>query len=490
MAEYALGIGIGLLFYFYTVTCVFFTVRVAALKGRRKRWGWLALFLGLIGFLVVCFLPNGKGVSGETNPVKAAFRQMTGLSPLATWLIAAGLVVIVGGALIGTRLGVYLENRAYEKELSEKESNENALAPASVYGTVERIFAGKGRNYAITDQGDLYGWGNVAITPLDESGRLYEKVQKVATVGETTLLLTTDGTLYGKGNNTNGLIAGAEEKNVKTFTKIESDVLDFDLGETAAALITKRKNLYIWGVNTYGQLAKDVEKRAEITDKIASDIQKVEVTARSVYYLNESGEVYGVGNNAYGQFGLGDKKVRYGVAKIASSCKDFAAGEDFLMLLKKDGSVWTCGNDAFGQLGRKTMEELSESEKKNLEKAKEKGKEEKIQIKKAAEFGQVDLPEEVSKVEGAGHSAFALIGGNVYGWGENQLGQLGTGSNKNCASPELVYRKAADLSASGSCTLILSEDGALLGAGDRRDHQLGAQSGHGFKSIAQIKEGE
>lgn len=486
MAEYALGIGVGLLLYFYTVTCVFFTARVAALKGRRKGWGWLSLFFGVIGFAIVCFLPNGKGVTGETNPVKAAFQKMTGLSPLATWLVAAGLVVVVGGTLLGTRFGVYLENRAYEKELSEKESSENALAPASVYGAVEKIFAGKSSNYAITADGDLYGWGNVAIKPLDENGLLYENTQKIASVGETTFLLTTDGTLYGKGDNSKGLIAGAEEKNVETFVKIQEDVADFDLSEAAAALITKKQNLYIWGVNTYGQLGRDVEKASEISEKIASNVKKLQVTARSVYYLNESGEVYGVGSNAYGQFGLGDEKVRHGAEKIAKGCKDFAAGDDFMMLLKKDGTVWTCGNDSNGQLGRKTLDELSDHEKKALEK-----KEGEIEIKKATEFGQVDLPEEVAKVEGAGCTAFALIESKVYGWGENHLGQLGTGDRKDCALPELVYRKAADLSASGSCTLILSEDGTLLGAGDRRDHRLGGHSaGNGFKSVAQIKEGE
>lgn len=498
MAEYALTIGAALLFYFYTVTCVFFTVRIAALKGRRRGWGWLALFFGLIGFLVVCFLPNAKGVSGETNPVKAAFRKVTGISPLATWLIAAGLVVVVGGALLGSRLSVFLENRAYEKELSmEESSNENVIAPASVTGAVKGIFATKGGSYAVTEKGALYGWGNVAISPLDESGCLYENAKKIAVAGDTTFLLSADGTLYGKGDNSKGLIAGASSKKVKSFAKIEADVVDFDLSETAAALITERKNLYIWGVNTYGQLARDIEKKSEITDKVATNIKKVEVTARSVYYMNESGELFGVGSNAYGQFGKGDVKVRRGAVKLASGCVDFAAGEDFLLILKKNGTVWSCGNDAFGQLGRKTMEELTEAELQALKESKEKEKEEKeeeepaIVIKKAGTFGQIELPEGVEKLYAAGHTAFALIGTELYAWGENQLGQLGTGDRKNCSAPEPVHKKAVDLSASGTTTLILSEDGSLLGAGDRRDHQLGAQSsGNGFKSVAEVKEEE
>ncbi len=496
MAEYAWLIIGALIFYFYTISCIFFTVRIAALKGRRRRWGWLALFFGILGFGIVCFLPNAKGISGETNPLKAAFRKIGGLSPLATWLMVVGLVVVVGGALLGNRLVLLYENRAHEKELSNQESEkENVMAPAAVIGEVAGVFAGDGNNYAITKEGDLYGWGALPMTALDEEGRLYKGAKKIATVGETTLLLTKDGALYGKGDNKNGLIIGAKGEKVEKFTKIETDVSDFSLGECAAALITERKNLYLWGKNTYGQLGIDADEMRHIGGKLASNVKKVVMTARSVYYLNESGEVYGIGNNAYGQFAKGDLKVRKAAVKIASGCKDMAAGEDFLMILKKDGTVWTAGNDSLGQLGRKTIEELSEKELEELNKEKEEKKEEeeegKIELKKSGAFGQVELPEGVSAVYAAGHSAFAVAEGELYAWGENHLGQLGTGNRKNCAAPKAVYGGVASLSAGGECTLLLLEDGSILGAGDRRDWRLGAESkGNGFKAIARIKEAE
>lgn len=495
MAGYAWLIIGALIFYFYTISCIFFTVRLAALKGRRRGWGWLALFFGVFGFIIVSFLPNAKGVGGEINPIKVIFRKAGKLSPLATWLMVLGLVLVVGGALLGNRLVIYFENRAHEKELSYQESEkENLMSPAAVYGEIEGVFAGDENNYAITKEGDLYGWGALPMTAQDEEGRLYEGAKKIATVGETTLLLTEKGDLLGKGDNKAGLLIGAKGSASQTFIKLESDVADFSLGAQVAALITERKNLYIWGENTYGQLGVDAESVGSISKKIASNVEKVIVAARSVYYMNESGEVFAIGNNAYGQFAKGDLKVRKAPVKIASGCIDFAAGDDFVLILKKDGTVWSAGNDAFGQLGRKTVEELSEQEKLALEEkeaSEEEKEEEEIAIKKSGAFGQIELPEGVGAVYAAGHSAFALMEGELFAWGENHLGQLGTGDCKNCSAPESVYRGVAKLSAGRGCTLLLLEDGSFCGAGDRRDWRLGADSnGNGFKTIARIKEAE
>ena len=122
MLEFGLIIG-AVLLYFCVVTCTFLAVQIARLKGRRRAWGWLGLLLGPIGVLLVCFIPNAKGVEGETNPVKMAFKKLTAVSPVVTWIFLAGIVLVVGGALAATRLTTYFENRTHEKELSVESGN-------------------------------------------------------------------------------------------------------------------------------------------------------------------------------------------------------------------------------------------------------------------------------------------------------------------------------------------------------------------------------
>lgn len=477
----ALIIG-AVLFYFYIVSCTFFTVQIAAVKGRRRAWGWLGFLLGVIGFVIVCFIPNAKGVSGETNPVKTAFRKLTGISPVAVWILVAGVVVIVGGALIGTKLTTYLENRNYEKELSAIEPTEELLTPSGVTGKVAGIFAGSGNNFAVTETGDLYGWGKVGMTALDESGKVYQNVKKICAAGDTVYLLAADGTLYAKGNNANSLIPGQAAAYVGAFVKVEGDVKDMALSETAGAILKNSGNLYVVGINTYGQMGRSVERVADTNTKLAGNVVKVEVTGRSLYYLTADGTVCGVGSNAYGQFGLGHKELQPTAVQLAAGCTDFAAGEDFLLILKSDGTVFSSGNNCYGQLGREVGDATEETP---VDPASE---EEYVPAKLKAEvFGQLRSLSDVTRLEAAGGSAFAMKGAEVYGWGHNHLGQLGIeGGDQSLPVP--VYSKAADLSAGGDCTLLLTEEGRLLGAGDTRNYQLGARhSGKGFDEIAEVK---
>ncbi len=470
-----------LLIYFYTVTCTFFAVEIAALKGRRRRWGWLGFLFGIFGIAIICFLPNAKGVTGETNPIKAVWRKLTAaVSPLAVWIIVAGLVVVVGGTFLGTRLTTYLENRDHEKELSETESEEEFLTPAKVSGKVAAVFCGSGSNFAVTQSGDLYGWGKVGLEALDESGKVYQKVQKVCKAGDTYYLLATDGTLYAKGDNRNSLIPGQDAETVENFVKIETDVADMALSRTAGAILKKSGNLYVVGVNTYGQLGRAAERVNNTDQRLAQDVKKVVMTGRSLYYMKKDGIVCGVGNNAYGQFGLGHKDAQGAPVKLADGCKDIAAGEDFLLLLKNDGSVFSAGNNCYGQLGRepgdgKLPEGATEEDKKN------------VAVPENVP-GRIKGLEGVTSIHAAGGTAFALIEGELYGWGRNHLGQLGDDEGDR-KWPIHLRSNVKELAVSSTCTLLLTENGDLLGAGDRQNYQLGSRNGgNGFREIAEVKE--
>jgi len=470
-----------LLVYFYMISCTFFAVEIAALNGRKRGWGWLGFLLGILGIVIVCFLPNAKGVEGETNPVRVVWKRMVAVvSPLAMWIILAGLVVVVGGAFLGTRVATWVENRDHEKELSKIETDADFLTPAKVQGKVAKVFSADGSNFAVTQSGDLFGWGEVGLEALDESGKVYEKVQKLCKAGDTYYLLAQDGTLYAMGDNTNGLIPGQKAQKVEKFVKIEGDVADIALSSAVGAILKKSGNLYVVGVNTYGQLGRAAEKVSDTKQALAKDVGKVVVTERSLYYMKKDGTVCGVGNNAYGQFGLGHKDKQGAPVKISDGCKDIAAGEDFFMVLKNDGTVWTAGNNCYGQLARepgegKLPEGATEEDKKKLPVPAEK-------------LGQVLELEEITRIEAAGGTAFAFAESDLYGWGHNHLGQLGKKDGDQTV-PVQIKKNVADLSASASCTVLLTTDGKLLGAGDRQNYQLGSRNGgNGFREIAEVKE--
>lgn len=481
--EIGLILGV-ILFYFYTVTCAFLAVRIAALKGRKRLWGWLGGLLGLVGVAILCFLPNAKGVKGEVNPIKSAFKKWTKVSPIAAWIVIIGVFVVAGGALLGNTIVTAIENHHHQKELVLDEEKAAVLNPSTVYGNIADVFCGKDYQFAITEAGDLYGWGKLDLQPLEEGGLLYKNASKVYSSGETIYVLTKDGVLYGVGNNKNALIPTSKEETVSAFIQIDTKVKSAAISETTGAYIKENGKLYVYGANTYHQLGTDQERIDHTAHCLAENAAKVVATARSLYYMLQDGTVYALGNNAYGQFGIGNKENYQTAVEIAKDCKDFAAGEDFTIIMKKDGSVLTAGSNAYGQLGRQTQEEWEE-EQKAIQTVQE--DEEKPKLQKQTEFGAVELENSPSAIGAGAHSAYALIGEKLYGWGDNYCHQLGGGDVKQ-KTPKMIHKTVAEFAAGDRCVLVITQGGKLMGAGDRRYEQLGAVSGEGFEAVAQIKE--
>lgn len=484
--EYGLIIGL-ILFYFYTVTCAYMAVQIAAVKGRRRAWGWLAVALGLVGVAIVCFLPNKKGVRGNTNPILTVLRRISGISPVAIWIVVVGVLVVAGGALLGSRIVTAVENRTHEKELTASEEEEALLSPAVVRGEIASLFCGQNNNFVVTKSGDLYGWGKIDTPALDESGKIYQKAEKVCAAGDTLYVLGADHALYAKGGNQNSLIPGQKKEYVEEFVRLDSKVKDMAISATVGAILKENGNLYVFGVNTYGQLGCAEERINHVNHRMAESVEQVVITNRSLYYRLKNGEVYAVGNNAYGQFGRGNQEACGTPVKIAKGCKSIAAGDDFAMILKKDGTVYTAGNNACGQLGRITAEEVADlpDPAETGEKKKEEEKEVPVSQLK---FGVVEMEGVADRIAAGGSSAYLQMGETLYGWGDNLQGQLGSAGKAMILKPQKLHSKTASFAVNGDCLMVLTQGGKLLGAGDRQYRQLGVASGDDFAEIADVKE--
>ena len=83
------------------------------------------------------------------------------------------------------------------------------------------------------------------------------------------------------------------------------------------------------------------------------------------------------------------------------------------------------------------------------------------------------LPGEVSQLAvGANHGCI-LVDGDVYCWGRNGRGQLGTGDFTDVPIPTLVLRGAIAVTAGGEHTCALRTSGGVACWGDDRHGQLG-----------------
>jgi alpha-tubulin suppressor-like RCC1 family protein len=77
---------------------------------------------------------------------------------------------------------------------------------------------------------------------------------------------------------------------------------------------------------------------------------------------------------------------------------------------------------------------------------------------------------------GVGHALFLKQDGTVYGWGNNETGQLGLGQEiTQCDYPTCIpgLTNVIQISTSNASSLFLKEDGTVWATGDNRDNQLG-----------------
>lgn len=129
--------------------------------------------------------------------------------------------------------------------------------------------------------------------------------------------------------------------------------------------------------------------------------------------------------------------------------QDVCMGAEHTCFLLEDGSVWCCGSNAVGQCGAPPSDV-------------------------DCELFQVELPQNDATAVGCGehHTVVLCATGDVYTFGNNQVGQLGR--NKTDTPGKVGIKRATSISCGQNHTLIVESDaGSVFGFGDNSSGQLG-----------------
>lgn len=225
------------------------------------------------------------------------------------------------------------------------------------------------------------------------------------------------------------------------------------LDHTCAAAVDGR--LYCWGRGEANQLGRSVS--STLVPLLVQDSLRFGIVSSGHEHtcaVASGGAVYCWGQGARGELGNGSTDAAPSPSRISSSTPfvDIAAGGDHTCGLTLDGRVHCWGWNAFGQLGI------------------------------GADFGTATpLPivgEEVrfSRVAaGSRHTCALTPLGEVYCWGANDYGQLGTGDTMTSRVPALVAGALPflDVTVGGRHACALAQDGRAFCWGDGRAGQLG-----------------
>lgn len=182
----------------------------------------------------------------------------------------------------------------------------------------------------------------------------------------------------------------------------------------------------------------------------------------SLVLLN-NGQVYGSGNNKYGQLGLGlgykHNREQYCLIPELNDICYIATEKTYSLFLTIDGRVYSVGRTTRGQLGRGSCF-----------------------IRLGLTFSTFE-PEKISELHNIisistceNHSLALTSDGEVYGFGENDRGQLGLGDKNLCSIPIptlILANNIIQIATGTRYSLALTDDGKVYAFGYNANINVG-----------------
>ena len=214
-----------------------------------------------------------------------------------------------------------------------------------------RSLSGESDDSAVTDRG----------TPK----LLMNGVQSMAAGIAHFMILKTDGSLWTCGSNSFGQLgdttgAAQEYGSRQIPLQVMTGVQSIAAGDYHSLMVKTDGTLWGCGNNSYGQLGLGdlVFSTIQIEPiQLMSDVQSVSAGAYHTMILKKDGTLWACGRNDNGELGIGNFTNQRQPVKVMQST---ASGYYHTLILKKDGTVWACGNGTYGQLGFGPNDKLRE----------------------------------------------------------------------------------------------------------------------------------
>ena len=284
-----------------------------------------------------------------------------------------------------------------------------------------------------------------------------------------TTIVIKGGSLYGTGRNNYGQLTGTYTGNKSELTEF---VMSMDVkpkyiacGSTHTVVLMTDGSLYGTGNNGYGQLTRATPSPYKITELTEFEMPTLSAGVKPKYIacgsghtivLMTDGSLYGTGDNGYGQLtGSGDKRVltKIEMPTIPAGLKPkyIACGGFHTVVLMTDGSLYGTGYNAYGQLtGTGNKSSLT-----------------KIDMPTLSD-GSKPTPKYIAC--GSLYTVVLMTDGSLYGTGYNLNGQLTGTGNKSELTEFVTTTMSMDVKpkyiACGSThTVVLMTDGSLYGTG-------------------------
>ena len=378
-------------------------------------------------------------------------------------------------AVISTTIET-VEEEIQEEQVVVKESLTN-----KIYGVGNNLHNQIGGNLSSSD----------LATPKYSSWFVDNRiiVSQIACGQNHTMFLTDDGNIYGFGQNANYQLGYSNStasqptpRQLNWFSDNAIVISQIVCGYYHTMFLTDDGNVYGVGINDYYQLGYSSSSSSQSTPRHLSwfreggnniTISQIACGYYHTMFLTDDGNVYGVGRNNYYQLGYSSTAnqstprhlswFREGGNNITIT--QIACGAYHTMFLTDDGNVYGVGRNYNYQLGYSSSSS-NQSTPRYL-----------------SWFSDNSIV--ISKIAcGNGHTMFLTDDGNVYGVGKNNSYQLGYSSTADQSTPRYLswFRQGGNnitisqIACGFYHTMFLTDDSNVYGVGYNSHYQLGYSS--------------
>eukprot|EP01135_Chromosphaera_perkinsii_P004071 Nk52_evm2s268 gene=Nk52_evmTU2s268 len=288
----------------------------------------------------------------------------------------------------------------------------------------------------------VFTWGKSVLKP-ELMDALFDKVFiKELAIGQYhSLALTSEGLVYGWGQNSKGQLGMGHTRLVKTPSVIEElsgkNIAKIGCGSDYSVFVTSKGMLMTCGSNDAYCLGHSSEMIQEcLTPRLVETLVHKEVVSvscgpRHVVALTSDNEIYSWGNGDDGKLGLGSQESFYFPQKVnimGNIIIMVKCGQDGTLFLTRRGRVLACGNNADNKLGLKSKFGFL-TQKRQLSNREVFGCLTPAPVKAFNKY-------KVVKIQcGRSHSAVITDKGKLFVFGSNKDGQLGDGTYKLRENP-------------------------------------------------------
>lgn len=461
-------------------------------------WAWGSNFYGILG--------NGTTLGGaKPAPVLAPdgqgplqmVKDISASSYTAMALAQNGTLYTWGYNIYGNIGSANMPLRTFQK------------LPIAILSDVKTLQTGSTTIFTIavirTDD-SVWGWGNNSNgqlgTILDGENQFQLVPMKIGTIWNVKSISTgqshiaylfMDGSVKTIGNNVLGQLGdGTGLKNLRPYhfdglppatavSGMNRSSVDPNAG---FYILTNDKTVWGIGSNEYCELA--LSKYAGLSTTISTPIQISSSVLTNVLQVSHGsnfglarmsdGSILSWGGNALGQLGHGNVSdpvpapqfectpafVRKADGTPLDKIIKISAGSDFSVALRNDNgvhSVWAWGHNKTGQLGQGTISNYS---------------------KYAVQITAFPPSTKIVDIVATRHALAVAESGELFSWGDNGYGELGTGATGYKHTPvaiTLSNKSGVKSVASGTYfSLILLKDNTLMASGMNIGGMLGIES--------------